>query len=123
LSTHNKHDDDDYYYYDFLFIGLGIGVIYGGYEGYRYPHFSGRESEEFAVTAVNRGDLWILNYNKTVFGPRWESSSRPLLGGGILPPHSPHDLLLNWYPSILDQSYAPGPPRPTCRPILLFSLM
>jgi len=44
-----------------------IGVIYGGYEGYRYPpfstegyrtpHFLGQKGEEFMSPAVNKCDL------------------------------------------------------------------
>jgi len=65
----------------------GMRVLFGLRTVVQYPHFSGRKDEEFAVTAVNRGDLWRLNYNKTVFRPRWESSPRRQSDGeGILPP-------------------------------------
>ena len=91
-----------------LATGIDLGVIYGvpvrgvSYPhfldwGIPYPHFSGRKSEEFAVTCCQQR----LNYNKTVFGqgsargPSQESSrSSPRLQSqmieeGILPPHSP----------------------------------
>jgi len=99
------------------------------------PHFSGRKGEEFAVTAVNRGDLWRLNYNKTVFGPHWESSPRPQSDGGgdtssPFSSRSPSELMLCHYRPIIMFSIAyvvllfrfdffnpryynaPGPPAP-----------
>jgi len=75
---------------------------------------------------VNRGDLRRLNYNiqsefsaAAPLGEHTMLSQTPRVGwGGILPPRSPSlsprrtqgrlILLLNWYPHILDQSYAPA---------------
>jgi len=43
-----------------------LGVIYGGTRGTGTPTFSG-QVKNFLPTAVNRDDLRILNYTKTVF--------------------------------------------------------
>ena len=56
-----------------------IGVIYGEYKGYRYPHFLdwGVQYPSLFWTkrwriccqqAVNRSDLQKINYSKTIFG-------------------------------------------------------
>jgi len=39
-----------------------------GVLGYRYPTFLDEKVKNLLSPAVNRGDLRILNYNKTVFG-------------------------------------------------------
>ena len=70
-----------------------IGVIYGctrgsgnavsptfWTEGYRAPTSQDENVNNLLSAAVNRGDLWRLNYDKAVFrpgiclGPRWKSS-------------------------------------------------
>jgi len=42
-------------------------------DGYRTPSFQDEKVKNLLSSAVNRGDLRILNYNKTVFGraPPW----------------------------------------------------
>jgi len=86
-----------------------MGVIYGEYEGYRYPHFLDWEVQypslfrtkvkNLLSLAVNRSDLRRINYNKTVFGrgstPDPAGRVRDALPdpsvrwGGTFPPHSP----------------------------------
>jgi len=69
-------------------------------EGFSTPTFQDEKVKNLLSPAVNRGDLWRLNYNKTIFG----LGSAPDLAGrahdalpdpksdeeGILPPHSHH---------------------------------
>ena len=100
-----------------------IGVIYVGIRGVPVPHFldwwipytptfQDEKVKNLPSPAVNRGDLWRLNYNKTVFDTI-PSQSR-MRRGYLLPvlPTPRRDptlvLLLNRYPHFLDQSYAPG---------------
>jgi len=55
-----------------------MGVIYGGTGtphfldlGVLYPHFQDEKVKKNFLSpavSVNRGELWKLNYNKTVFG-------------------------------------------------------
>ena len=58
-------------------VFLGIGVIHEGYEGvgiptfwterYRTSTFRDEKVRTLLSTAVNRGDVRRINYNKTVF--------------------------------------------------------
>jgi len=116
--------------------GTAIGVIYGEYEGYRYPTFwtdgyriptfQDEKVKNLLSPAVNRSDLRRLICNETNFDR--SSAPDPLRElttlsrtpesdeEGILSPHSPPFspridgrlvLLLNLYPHFLDQSYNP----------------
>ena len=109
---------------------FSIGIIYKGYEGYRYPTFQDEKVKNFQSHVVNRGDLRRLNYNKTVHSRGSAQDPAPSAHDTLpdprvrwgkdhhhLPPHSaplwgPNQgclvLFLNWYPHFLDQSYAPG---------------
>jgi len=54
-----------------VFTGVrGVAYRYPTFwtEGYSTPHFSGQKMKNLLSPAVNRGDLWILNYNKPFFG-------------------------------------------------------
>jgi len=104
---------------------MHIGAIYG-YDGYRYPTFwtegystptfQDEKVKNLLSPAVNRGDLWRLNYNKTVLGPVSPGpQSRMRRGISLLPsrspPLSPRDPRAPCSPSelvphFLDQSYA-----------------
>jgi len=56
-----------------------IGVIYGSTrgtgtntfwtDGYHIPTFQDENVKNLLSSAVNSGDLWRLNYNKTVLAP------------------------------------------------------
>ena len=43
-------------------------------EGYSTPTFQDEKVKNLLSPAVKRSDLLRLNYNKTIFGPCWESS-------------------------------------------------
>ena len=90
-----------------FWFGLSIGIIYGGVRstgtgtplfglGLLYPTFQ-NTGEEIAVI---RGDLWRLNYTKTVF---CQGSAMDLAGGAHVlswyPRDAPHSPLLKWYPT------------------------
>jgi len=86
--------------------------------------FHDEKVKNLLSSAVNRGDLWRLNYNKTVFGALnptgrahdafpdsrigWEGIPLPcfppLSSRDQRVPSSPFELV----PHFLDQSYAPG---------------
>jgi len=56
-------------YIDVIYQGRrGTGTPTFGIEGYSTPTFQDEKVKNLLSTAINRGDLWILNYNKTVFG-------------------------------------------------------
>jgi len=46
---------------------VGILPLFG--LGYRTPLFRMKKVKNLLSSVVNRGDLRLLNYNKTVFGP------------------------------------------------------
>jgi len=89
-------------------------------KGYRTFTFQDENMKNFLWPAVNRGDLWNLNYNKTVFGlrPCWRAHDalpgpRVRWGDGTSYPFSssisPRNPLAlrspsNWYRHYLDQT-------------------
>jgi len=117
-----------------IWLYIGPGVIYGvrgvlvlPFFGLRVPYHTVHDNmvKNLLLPAINRGDLRrlkSLNYNKTVFGPRWESSRwslRPqgcMRRGYFLPILLPSRLgtqdrlvlLLSWYPHFVYQVNAPG---------------
>ena len=86
-------------------------------EGYSTPTFQDEKVKNLLSSAVNRGDLRRINYNKTrtSLGELMTFSQTPESDGCFLPILLPFRLrtqgrlvlLLNWYPHFLDQSYTP----------------
>ena len=77
--AHGKFGDFNFSRFGFIMrIDRHIGVIYGvrgvpvpptfWTEGYRTPTFRDEKVNNLLSSVVNRGDLQILNYTKTVFG-------------------------------------------------------
>jgi len=104
---------------------LPISIIYGGTSGTGTPYFlnfSWWKGEEFAV---NRGNLWRLNYNKTVFGQgsipdparrAHNALSDPKSDGWIHPFRSPPFSFLDPRASCSPSELVPPLFRPKLRP-------
>jgi len=92
----------------------GTGISLFGL-GYRTPTSQDEKVKNLLSSAVNRVDLWILNYNKTVFGralPRTPLGELTTLsqtaesdGEGTSPPH--------YHPSLVSGSKGSSDKRPT----------